>query len=200
MTAPETEPPLETEPPAGVVASGRVRERPRRTRRIGTLIALGALVLLIPGVLLATGLTPWTTDRPEPVLAHAAGTVDVGDATWGPVKAVVVTDTTGLDVPSGAKLIAVKVPVAPHDPADRPVHCETPRLIEQRTGRTWEEVTMEVGVPYSATEPVRCNPDEPDAALIVAFLVPADSKGPYWVDVPLTAGDTVPFPRFSVAP
>ena len=194
MTAPEI-PPRD-----GTVAVGRIHDRPRRARRAGTLLSLGALVLLIPGVLLATGLTPWTEDRPEPVVAGASGTVEIGDATWGPVKAAVLEDTEGLDVPPGAKLIAVKVPVAPHDPVARPVHCQTPRLVEQRSGRTWEEVTLDVGLPYSATEPVRCNPDEPNAALIVAFVVPADSAGPYWVDVPLTVGDTTPSPRFSVTP
>ncbi|WP_295034740.1 hypothetical protein [uncultured Microbacterium sp.] len=194
MTAPEAP------PPASTVEAGRIRERPSRERRAGTLLSLGALVLLIPGVLLATGLTPWTEDRPEPVVAGASGTAEVGDATWGPVKAVILEDTTGLDVPSGSKLIAVKVPVAPHDPAAHPVHCQSPRLVEQRTGRTWEEATLDIGVPYSATEPVRCNPDEPNAALIVAFVVPAGSTGPYWVDVPLTVGDSTPFPRFSVMP
>lgn len=191
----------EIPPSADAAEAGAVTDRPRRARRVGAFVSLGALTLLIPGVLLATGLTPWPADRPEPVVAHAAGTVDVGGAVWGPVKAVVLDDTTGLEVPaSGAKLIAVKVPVAPHDPSRHPVSCQTPRLVEQRTGRTWEEVTLEVGVPYSATEPVRCNPDHPNAALIVAFVVPADSTGPYWVDVPLTVGDTTPSPRFSVAP
>ncbi|MBS1673437.1 MAG: hypothetical protein JSS74_05675 [Actinobacteria bacterium] len=183
-----------------VIEAGHVDDRPRPGRWRRTALALGALVVLVPAVLLVTGVHPWSSDDPDPVVAGTAGTADVGGATWGPVKAVVIDDTAGYDVPAGARLIAVKVPYAQHAGTTKALHCQSPRLTEQHTGRSWNQAMDEIGAPTIKDEPRDCAPDVSSADLIVAFVVPEDARGPYWVDVPLDPFADVPFPRFSVDP
>lgn len=183
----------------------RARRVPARPRRGAwwrdNRLALGALLLLVPGVLLASGLNPWGESTSVPVIADDAGLVDVGAATWGPVKAIVLNDEdrAGLNTPPDSTVIAVKVPVAAHADVTGPVVCESPRLVERSTGRTWEQVNVELGVLYSRTEPVRCPADMSEFALIVAFAVPKDAKGPFWLDVPRYLYPA-PFPRFPIDP
>lgn len=175
----------------------------RRSRRPGwwrhNALALAAILVLAPATLFVIGGNPWTANPQTPVSASPSGTVDLSGAEWGPVKAVVLKDTTGLDVPPHTKIVAVAVPVARHAGVTGPVTCDSPRLTEQRTGRVWEEVMLELGAPSSRAEPIRCPGDTSTFRLIVAFAVPEDARGPYWVDLPGTSA-APSFPRFSVDP
>ena len=163
-------------------------------------LALVALVLLAPATAVAVGWQEWY--QYFGFGARAVTAVEVGDgdeaelvgAVWGPVRGGEVDDVSGLDVPDDTRLIAVAVPV---DASAEGVSCETPRLVEQSTGREWRPVRLEIGLPWSADEPETCLADQLSPyELIVPFVVPEDAHGPFWVDVrPYDAGGS--FLRFA---
>lgn len=165
--------------------------------------ALAALAALLPAVGFGIGWHEWDGwfghgARPiTPVMAEAEETVDLAGAEWGPVRSGELTDLQGLDVPAGATVIGVIVPVAPG--ADG-VSCQTPTLTQQSTGRSWTPVRSEIGLDYNADEPETCIVDETGPyELVVPFVVPDDVEGPFWVDVwPADVGGT--FVRFSIDP
>ena len=107
--------------------------------------------------------------------------------------------STGLLVPEGAQVVAVKIPVAPDATADEPIKCDRPVLIEQSTGRQWTEMRTELGLPWSAEEPLACDSTiEGDFAIFVPFIVPEDATGPFWVDIDVRENPR--FVRFSIEP
>lgn len=182
--------------------------RPRGWWRRNAL-ALAALAVLLPAVVLGTAWWGWKhtfPDSGQPLWAveptGKAGTVELRGATWGPVKSKALTDTTGLDMPPEATVILVGVDVTPH--AKKAPTCMTPTLVEQRSGRTWQPARYELGVLYNSDEPDACVPTlEGETAepyqLVLPFVVPADAKGPYWVVIePLFAKSK--FVRFSIDP
>jgi len=132
-----------------------------------------------------------------PVAVAEGDTAELAGATWGPVRSAEVDDTGGFDVPAGAKLLAVAVPV---EPGDDGIGCRAPRLVEQATGREWESASLEIGLLPTADEPEYCSTlDTAPYELIVPFVVPDDVEGPFWVDVwPQSAGGS--FLRFPVDP
>ncbi|GAA3939036.1 hypothetical protein [Microbacterium soli] len=172
--------------------------------------ALIALLVLIPVVGIGVGWNEWYAyygygfRKVAPVEAADRGTVRLAGAEWGPVRSGEITDTAGLTVPDGARLLAAIVPVTPQGEA---VSCDAPVLVQQSTGREWAPVRSEVGLAYSADEHERCiailaDEDDPASAqpfsLTVGFVVPGDVAGPFWLEV-APAGDGR-FVRFSIDP
>lgn len=165
--------------------------------------ALLALVLLVPVTALSIGWHEWYGwygygARPYiPVVATADGSVELADATWGPVRSTEIEDLRGLDVPEGATVIAAAIPVAP---AVDGVGCAAPELVQQSTGRTWKPVRSEIGLDHDSDEPSTCSAvGTAPYELIVAFVLPDDVDGPFWVDVSPSTG-AGEFVRFSVDP
>lgn len=169
-------------------------------------IALGALVVLVPASVVIIAGHEWADyylyRSTVPVDTRADGTIELGNATWGPVRSVEITDTSDYTVPTGVKVIAVAVPVTPGEEAPS---CMSPQLVEQSTGRQWNEMRFELGIPYSLEESPSCAvPTDDDPALdpyelIVAFGVPDDAEGPFWVEV--SPAESMPrLARFSIDP
>lgn len=169
-------------------------------------VALGALVVLVPASLVVIAGNEWADyylyRSTVPVDAQVDGTIELGNATWGPVRSVEITDTVDYTVPDGVKVIAVAVPV---DPGDEAPSCMAPQLVEQSTGRQWNEMRLELGIPYSLEESASCVvPTDDDPALdpyelILAFGVPDDAEGPFWVEV--SPAESMPrLARFSIDP
>ncbi|MGB4135581.1 MAG: hypothetical protein WA971_03390 [Microbacterium sp.] len=202
---------MSSEQPAETVVPGPGPERRERGWWRRNALSLVAMAVLLPATI---GAISWQEFRffhdyrpTEPVLPDAEGIVDLAGAEWGPVKAVVIEDTTGLTVPEGSKVIAVAVPVAPHplaagtDPEKSKVRCDAPQLVEQSTGRQWSQMLRELGFPYQADEPTDCVLQEGDDPfrILVPFVVPEDVEGPFWIDVPTTRAYPE-FPRLPVDP
>ncbi|WP_188434790.1 hypothetical protein [Microbacterium murale] len=167
------------------------------------LLALVALVVLIPMTTAAVGWQEWYqyfgfgARAVTGIEVAEKDTADLVGATWGPVRGGEVEDVSGLDVPDDTRLIAVAVPV---DARAEGIGCETPKLVEQSTGREWRPVRLEIGLLSSPDEPETCISDElGEYEMIVPFVVPDDAEGPFWVDVrPYDAGGS--FLRFSFEP
>lgn len=150
-------------------------------------LSLGILVVLLPASALSIGWHDWTVaqtafDRRFPVVAEDGETVELSGATWGPIRSAVIYDTSGMTPPPNTRVIAVAIPVE-IDPAD-PVRCDRPLLIQQSTGRQWNEMSYELGLDYDSTDYVDCPYDATDDyEMIVPFVVPEDVEGPFWVDL-----------------
>lgn len=173
-------------------------------------LALVALLVLVPLIGVGVWWNEWYAyygygaRKVTAVQAPKDGTLDLGGATWGPLKSGEAKDTSGLDLPAGTRLLIAVLPVRPDG---RAVACESPLLVHQSSGREWAPVRSEVGIPSSPDEPERCisdlaDPDDPASArpysITVGYVVPDDVEGPFWLDVdPL--GDER-FARFSVEP
>lgn len=166
-------------------------------------VALVALLVLAPLTAAAVGWQEWYQffgfgGRPVTAVSVAQDdTAELAGAEWGPLRGGEIDDVSGLDVPEDTRLIAVAVPV---NPSVEGIGCETPKLVEQATGREWRPVRLEIGLPWSADEPETCLSEGADPyELIVPFVVPEDATGPFWVDVrPYGAGAS--FLRFTLEP
>ena len=164
-------------------------------------MALIALAILVPGTAAGIGWHEWHQyygfdARPfQPIVVEEEGTADLVGATWGPIRGGELDDVTGLDVPSGATVIAVGIPVAAG--ADG-VTCAGPVLVDQATGREWRTARSEIGLLSDSAEPEFClKSQKGDYELILPFVVPDDVDGPFWVDVwPQDAGGS--FLRFTL--
>jgi len=196
MTIPP--PPVPPTPPPTPEAPARPPSWWRRNR-----LALVALAILVPATAFAVGWQEWRQyfafdGRPvTPIAVEEGDSKDTAGASWGPVRGGEITDVAGLDVPPDTRLIAVAVPA---DPDTDGLICDTPVLVEQKTGREWRPVRSEIGLESDPTEPERCMPDQTSPyELVVPFVVPDDVEGPFWVDVwPQRAGGS--FLRFSFEP
>ncbi|WP_157518281.1 hypothetical protein [Microbacterium resistens] len=169
-------------------------------------LSLLALLLLVPvtgGVIAGYEWWDYYFARPSfPVTPGKDGTVALAGASWGPARAVVLEDTTGLTVPPGTKVIGVGVPVVPDDPDGEPgdTACMEPMLVQQSTGRRWEPMRFELGLRFSDDEPETCALQGPEPfELVLPYIVPEDVQGPFWIDI--TSSESYPsFPRFPVDP
>jgi len=171
-------------------------------------VALIALAVLVPATFGGAAWWEWKYAYPDsgkPLYAvepTKSGTVDLVGATWGPVKAKAITDTSGLDMPDDAQLVLVGIDVTPT--GTKAPTCWAPTLVEQGTGRTWQSSRLELGLLSNSDEPDTCVPTlEGEKAepyqLILPFVLPDDARGPYWVIVePLFAESR--FVRFSIDP
>lgn len=151
-------------------------------------LPLGILAVLLPASIVSIGWRDWTEatstafHRTTAITAEDGETAELADATWGPIRSGVISDTSGLTPPPHTKVIVVVIPVDT-DPAD-PVRCDYPLLIEQSTGRQWNEMSYELGVDYSSTENRTCAYDAVGPyEIAVPFAIPEDVEGPFWVDV-----------------
>lgn len=169
-------------------------------------LALGALVILVPASVVVIAGNEWADyylyRSTVPVDPQEDGTVELANATWGPVRSAEITDTSEYTVPEGVRVIAVAVPVEPGKDAPS---CMAPQLVEQSTGRQWNEMRSALGIPYSIEESASCavaTEDDPVVdpyELIVAFGVPDDAEGPFWVEV--SPVESLPrLARFSIDP
>lgn len=164
-------------------------------------LALIALVVLIPGTAIGIGWHEWHQyygfeARPfQPIVVEEDASAELVGATWGPVRGGEIDDLSGFDVPDGAKVIAVGVPV---DAGTDGVTCTAPVLVHQASGREWQTARSEMGLLSDSEEPETCVSDEKgEYELIVPFVVPDDVEGPFWVDVwPQEAGGS--FLRFTL--
>lgn len=171
------------------------------------LIALAVLILIAAATLIGVAWARYYLYQPTiPLDAGEDETVELADTTWGPVRAVDVTDIEELVAPSDARIIAVAVPVDPHGESPS---CFSPTLVEQQTGRRWDEMTDDLGIPYSADEPTHCVKPLDDEngdpgpivpyEIVVGYIVPEDAEGPFWVEV-AEINSYPSFVRFSVEP
>lgn len=166
--------------------------------------ALGILAVLVPATVLTIGWREWhevydnAGRRTFAIEVPVDGTTELAGATWGPVRSGALEDLSGLDAPAGTRVIAAAIMVSPdgHDP----VACMRPVLVEQSTGRQWNEMRIELGFDYNPDEPTACVSDATEPyEIFVPFVVPDDAEGPFWVDVaPLGVGST--FVRFAIEP
>ncbi|GAA2884498.1 hypothetical protein [Microbacterium esteraromaticum] len=157
-------------------------------------VALGMLVVLLPAGAVAIGWKDWTAanstafNRVTPVIASDGETVELSGATWGPIRSAAIHDTEGMTTPPNTRVIGVAIPVKPdpvdpEDPSD-PVKCNSPLIIEQSTGRQWNESSFELGFDYSSTEYRECDSTVTEPyEIIVPFAIPEDAEGPFWIDV-----------------
>lgn len=178
------------------------RSRWWRCNRAGLIV----LAVLLPVTVAAIGGLPWWEDFSSranvPATARGTETVTLDGSAYGPARATLVTDTTGLTaaIPANARLIAVSVPVTP-DHKTKP-QCFSPVLVEQSTGRRWAEMGLALGVPYDPDHSTSCataSNHQGPLEMITFYLVPQDATGPFWVDVDVI-GARPEFARFSVAP
>lgn len=197
---PPTPPPTEDETPAG---GESVQAGPKRSWWRSNLVALVALVVLVPATATTVGYQEWYQHfgfgarAVTAVMVPDDESVERLGATWGPLRGGEVQDLSGLDVPDDTRLLAVAVPV---DASAEGIACETPKLVEQSTGREWRPVRLEIGLLSSSDEPERClSAESGEYEMIVPFVVPDDAEGPFWVDVFLydSGGE---FLRFSFEP
>ena len=164
-------------------------------------LALIALAVLAPGTAIGIGWHEWHQyygfeARPfQPIVVAPEDSAELLGATWGPIRGGEIEDVSGFDVPDGATVIAVGIPV---DPGPDGVSCTAPTLVHQETGREWHTARTEMGLLYDSAEPEYCvKLDKVDYELIVPFVVPDDVEGPFWVDVwPQEAGGS--FLRFTL--
>ncbi|WP_417555095.1 hypothetical protein [Microbacterium sp.] len=173
-------------------------------------LALTALLVLVPAIGVGVWWNEWNAyygfgaRKVAAVQVPKDGTVELGGATWGPLKAGEAKDTSSMNLPSGTRFVIAIVPVAPDG---KSVSCEAPLLIQQSTGREWSPLRTEVGIPFSDDEPDHCvndlaDPDDKTSvkpySIVVGFVVPEDVTGPFWLDVDPFGDDR--FVRFSLNP
>lgn len=151
-------------------------------------LPLGILVVLLPASAWSIGWHDRTVvnvtylDRITPSLVDEGDTTDLSGATWGPIRSAMIPDTSGMTPPPNTQVLAVAIPV--HIDPEHPVRCDRPVLIEQSTGREWNEMSYELGLTLGSTDAIDCVFDAAeDYEMIVPFVVPEDAEGPYWVDV-----------------
>jgi hypothetical protein len=154
-------------------------------------VALIAVAVLLPATTaIVVGYEWWGyhQSRPEiPVTVDAGATADFAGATWGPATAEPLTPGPSDEVPAGAKLVVVQVPVDPD--GDVPV-CASPSLRELGgEGRQWNEATADVDWDYEL--PTLCDSEATGPFTVsVPFLLPQDATGPFGVE--FAVGDELP--------
>lgn len=167
-------------------------------------VALGALLVLTPVTLGAVVWDGWQDhnlfQNTIPIDVADGDSLELAGASWGPIRASEISDTSGFDVPAGAKVLAAAIPVDPHEGQPS---CFAPTLVQQSTGIRFPESRTELDLPSSSEEPTRCVTGEEGTIdpyeLIVPFIVPSDADGPFWVEV--ASSDAVPSViRFSIDP
>lgn len=145
--------------------------------------ALIALAVLAPATF---GVITWYEASTNATLAHVVPIeVDPGEAydyagaTWGPVTARELPVTAEYDIPQGARVLEVTIPVVP---GDEEPPCFPPTLLE--TGgahREWDQAGILLG--WSDTSCVLMGTEPFD--VVAPFVLPADAEGPFAVDLEL---------------
>lgn len=165
-------------------------------------LALAAAAVLLPATAIVIGGSQWWAHYgEEPVFAHsvAAGAEErFAGAVWGPAKATTRPAGGEEDLPADARVVEVRVPVAP---GERAVACIPPVLRElQGAQRQWDVAWAMAGTAYHPDEFTSCAAERVDPyTVVVPFLVPADAVGPFGVE--FTPRDELPrFLRLDVVP
>ncbi|MGM7671697.1 hypothetical protein [Microbacterium sp. A93] len=167
-------------------------------------VALGALVVLTPVTFGAITWDGWQDHNlftnTIPIDVADGDSMELIDTTWGPVRASEITDTSGFDMPTDARIIAAAITVDPHGDAPS---CSAPTLVQQSTGIRFPESRFQLGLLSSSEEPTSCVTDGENRVasyeMIVPFIVPADAEGPFWVEI--ASVDAIPSViRFSIDP
>lgn len=169
-------------------------------------LALGVLGVLLPGTAFVIAGTEWrdyfVRPHSEAVYPDDESTVEFAETMWGPADVRTLTDSTGLNVPEGAKVLVGVLPVDDSERFERDegnVGCDTPILVSQKDGRQWTELRAQLGLESLASEPTDCDPEvegEP-YRILAPFVVPEDVEGPFWIDVHVH-GEDRKFLRFEV--
>jgi hypothetical protein len=159
-------------------------------RNAVALIALPVLVALALGGM--GGWEWWKQNQAEPIFpvtAAAGESIEFGDVTWGPATASVQTPSIDADMPPGAQLLAVEIPVDRHG---EPTACSV-RLLREVGGaeRSWEADALQADWDYRKhtfcpTDPTADSYPAGRFSLEVPFFVPADATGPFEVEVVLS--------------
>lgn len=167
-------------------------------------VALGALAVIAPITFGAIAWDGWQNQNlfvnSIPIDIADGDSMELLDATWGPIRASEIAYTSGFDMPADVKIIAAAIPVDPH--GDAPP-CLAPTLVQQSTGIRFPESRFQLGLLSSSEEPTSCVTDGENRVapyeMIVPFIVPADAEGPFWVEV--ASVDAIPSVlRFSIDP
>ncbi|MCS3843070.1 tetratricopeptide repeat protein [Microbacterium sp. AK031] len=125
------------------------------------------------------------------------GTVELGGATWGPIRSQYLGDVEGLTVPEGAEVVVAVIPVTP---GAEPISCPAPTLIEQSSGREWSEGRLDLGLSSSSAEPTTCDSTVTEPyELLMPYIVPKDAEGPFWVNIAPPA-ESPKIVQFSIDP
>jgi len=163
-------------------------------------VALVALVVLVPATALILGGWEWWKVNQQgslfPAVAAAGAEVDFAGTTWGPATIEEVPAAPGADLPAGARVVHVTIPV---EPGSAPPSCSSPMLREaEGAGREWADAVIDVDWDYE--HPSSCYSEDPGPfTMVVPYLIPADARGPFVVD--LAVADELPrFLRFEVVP
>lgn len=143
-------------------------------------LALGVLVVLVPGTAATIAFTSWgewgAAHPTRPITVPLGETVSFAGATIGEANAVFDHDVDG--TPNGARVVAVTLEI---DPQGRELSCASPTLREVGgSQRQWGEASFDLDRPYDPDRVGYCDPDTVTAyTLSVDYLVPEDASGPF---------------------
>jgi hypothetical protein len=161
-------------------------------------VALGAIVVLLPVTAAVITVNEWWgMNQAQPVFpttVDAGATVDFGGATWGPVSVTETAPGPRDELPAGARLVTVEVPVDPHGVA---LGCSPPVLRDgEGAGRRFDNAANDVDWDYARS--LGCDSERTGSYVLAApFLLPADAVSGFVAD--LTLSDELPrYLRFVV--
>ena len=146
-------------------------------------VALGALAVLIPAVVVSVAWNEWSEydlNRASRPLAVAPGdSVEYGGATVGPATARFRDDPLA---PQGSRVVSVKLRVEPGDPA---LVCLSPILREaDGAARQWSAASYELDRGWDADRPTSCVAEATAPyTMDIDYLVPLDASGPFTVEL-----------------
>lgn len=142
-------------------------------------VSLIALAVLVPTTIVVIGFQEWRVyyvgRHWQHVPVEPGGTIEVAGATIGPATIAAVPASAGIEVPQGARALAVLVTLAP---GDEPLSCMPPQLVDVSTGDSWGPTYAPLGWEGEQS----CFELTAPTALHIPYLVPADA-GPFAIDV-----------------
>lgn len=162
-------------------------------RNAAALIALAVLAPATFGVIIANeASTNATRAHIVPIEVPAGRPFAHDGAQWGPASAREISPVDDeLDLPQGARLIAVTIPVVP---GDEEPGCFPPTLIEARGAhRQWNQASTVLGWNDTSCALMGTEPFD----VVVPYVVPSDAEGPFVVDLEIV-GDPLSTLRLPV--
>lgn len=163
-------------------------------------LALGVLVVLVPGTAATIAFTSWgewgAAHPTRPVAVSLGETISFSGSTIGEAQAVFDDDVDG--TPNGARVVAVTLEI---DPEGREFSCSTPTLREVGgSQRQWAEASFDLDRAYDPERVGYCDSELVTAyTLSLDYLVPADASGPFVLE--FSTGPALPeYLRIAVEP
>lgn len=158
--------------------AGRRGARGWWRRNAAALIALAVLVPATFGVIVLNEASTNATRAHVVPIEVPAGRPFAHEGTqWGPVSGREITPDDDMDVPPGARLYEVTVPVVP---GDEEPGCFPPTLVEARGAhRQWDRASTVLGWNTTSCALMGTEPFD----VVVPFVLPADAEGPFVVDL-----------------